>query len=228
MVGTLVRRIFLALATSIALYVLAALAGALVPGRIAQIADKSTDGSYRTVHLVRGPIHTDLLLPLDAETRAKFAWLRNSGIALDNPGGRWLVFGWGARDFSTATGTYRDVSARAIWRGLTGDSAVMHVSIAGPLGTAANTRPVTLAPAQHARLLDAITRSFARGSDTPPLDLPGFHEWDRFYPATGHFHILNTCNVWIGRVLREARVPFGRWTPLPASVTLSAWLFHPT
>ena len=36
-----------------------------------------------------------------------------TGIALDHPEARWLVLGWGARDFYTTVGTYSDVTARA-------------------------------------------------------------------------------------------------------------------
>ena len=212
-------RLAAALAAFPLLYVLAAVAGALLP------AGTPPSAPQHEIALIAGPIHYDLLLPLDATTRARFGWLAPTGIALDHPEARWLVLGWGARDFYTTVGSYSDVTARAVWRGLTGDSAVMHVSLAGPLDSIP-VRRLNLDDTQYARLFDAIEASFARGPATQPLPVPGLSAHDRFYPAKGRFNLFNTCNVWIGEVLRTAGVRFGRWTPLPLSVSLSHILYQ--
>lgn len=148
-------------------------------------------------------------------------WLRTSGTPLDLPGARWLVVGWGARGFYTTTGTYRDVSPVAIWRGLTGDSTVLRIELGGALPQGLPLQSLDMTAEAYRTLLQGITDSFAHGEQTQPLPLPGFSQTDRFYPAKGRFHLFNTCNVWIGRVLRAAGVRFGIWTPLPYSVTLS-------
>lgn len=212
-------RLFLALLLGFPLcYLVAAVAGAIMPA-----GSQGSAGPHR-IALVSGPIHYDLLLPLDDDALARFDWLAATGIALDHPQARWLVIGWGARDFYTTVGDYADVTARAVWRGLTGDSAVMHVSLAGPLDPAA-VRTLDLDLGQYARLMDGIEASFAQGTATPSLPVPGFSGYDRFYAANGRFHLFRTCNVWIGDVLRGAGLRFGQWTPLPLSVTLSAQLW---
>lgn len=177
-----------------------------------------------TVLLINGPIHYDILLPVHV-VRHNMPWLARHGIALDHPDVHWVLFGWGARDFYTSTGSYADVSPRAIWRGITGDSAVMRVSVAGALG---GTWPAVEADAdQLARMLDGITDSFAQGAATAALDHPGFSEFDRFFPGKGQFHLFNTCNVWIGDMMRRARIRFGAWTPTPYAVTLATHRYHP-
>ncbi|MCB1342030.1 MAG: TIGR02117 family protein [Pseudooceanicola sp.] len=202
------------------LYLVAALVGAALPsGRAAQAPD-------HRIALVAGPIHYDLLLPLDPETRARFGWLARSGIPLDHPDARWLVVGWGARAFYTTAGTYSDVQASAVWRGLTGDSSVMHVSLAGDLDGIRH-QVLPLDREQYQALTSAIIDRFSEGAETRALPVPGFHDYDRFYPAKDRFDLFRTCNVWIGSVLRSADVRFGRWTPLPVSVRLSAWLWTP-
>ena len=45
---------------------------------------------------------------------------------------------------------------------------------------------------------------------------------DRFYAATGRYHLFNTCNQWTGRGLARAGVPVGIWTPLKPHVL--CWL----
>ncbi|MEL7099171.1 MAG: DUF2459 domain-containing protein [Pseudomonadota bacterium] len=187
---------------------MAALVGGLIPGPRADLAS----GDDVTIHLVAGPIHTDILVPLDAATAARFA---QYGMATDTPGAEWLVVGWGARDFYTTTGTYADVSLRAIWRAITGDSAVMRLGLAGPLDPALRTWPIAISAAQHTALLDQIESDI----DTPtPLPHAGFGAFDRFYSAAGRFHIFNTCNTWVARTLRAAGIPFGAWTPTPYAI----------
>lgn len=178
--------------------------------------------------MVAGPIHYDFLLPLTQTTTSVFDFLSVADFPITHPDARWLVIGWGARDFYTTTGTYRDVSAGAIWRGLTGDASVMRVDVAGTLSTSIPVRQISLTADEYDRLLTAIRRSFASDSSGAPVLLPqlGFSSTDLFYQANGQFNLFQTCNVWIGQMLRDAGVRFGWWTPTPYAVTLSHWLFH--
>ena len=173
--------------------------------------------------LVRGPIHYDFLLPLDAQTREHFAFLRADGFDLDHQQAQWLVMGWGGRDFYTTTGTYRDVNARAVWRGVTGDASVMRVDLAGDLPTDLRSRPLNMTAAQYTALVDAIANSF---DGSPAIAINGYNDFDSFYPARGRFDITRTCNDWVGRMIRAAGLRFGVWTPMAASVSLSYWLYQ--
>ena len=196
-------------------YLGAALVGAFVPGPRSEYPA----GDTVSVYLLRGPIHYDILLPLDEALRARFDWL---GLDFDHPGAGGLLFGWGGRDFYTTTGTYRDVSARAVWRGVTGDSSVMRVALTGPLQADWPVERLAISPTQFEALLNVLEDSFA---DRTPLPVAGFSDFDAFYAAEGRFHIFRTCNVWVGATLRAAGIPFGAWTPVPYAVTLSARRF---
>ncbi|MBQ0765923.1 MAG: DUF2459 domain-containing protein, partial [Sulfitobacter litoralis] len=65
-------------------------------------------------------------------------------------------------------------------------------------------------------------------ADGEPIrsDVAGYTQTDGFFEAKGTFHILRTCNVWIGERLREAGIRFGIWTPMPLSVSLSFDLYQ--
>ena len=201
----------------IAAYLSAALLGAVIQGR----HDVLPAGRSHQIYLLRGPIHYDFLVPLDQATKDKLNWLT---LDLDHPGANWLVVGWGGREFYTTTGTYRDVSASAVWKGITGDTAVLRIALAGPMEPEWPVYPVNLSESQYLRFLNVLTDSIA---DRAPLDVPGFSEFDVFYPAHGHFSIFDTCNVWVGETLRRSGVKFGAWTPVPFAVTLSAKLHLP-
>ena len=178
-----VVRAVLALLTCLSFYFAAALAGGLILS-----GPETHDDAKRShiVHLIAGPIHYDILVPLNADTTRRFAWLGQAGIDLQNPGAQWLVFGWGARAFYTTTGSYLDVNLRAVWKALSGDQSVMHVGLAGALPDPAPVLTLALTKAQFQELMDEIEHSFESGRATEPLSVPGFSQFDLFFPAKGN------------------------------------------
>jgi uncharacterized protein (TIGR02117 family) len=182
---------------------------------------------YR-VGLVVGPIHTDLLIPLTPAVKSRLGFAIADGVPLDAPGAEWLLVGWGARQFYTTAGTFADVTMAATLRGITGDSAVLRLDAIGQIHDFTDIPLIGADAVQFAALLDVLSASFAPGPDGVPvaLDHPGFTGSDRFYVATGHFNILNTCNVWVGDLLGAAGIAFGNWTPTPYAMKLSLWRFH--
>lgn len=210
----------------VVLYAVSAVIGALV-AKPAEIATLTT-GATTTVMLVRGPIHYDFLLPLDGATRQHFVGLESAGIKITHPGARWLVIGWGAREFYTTTGSYSDVKVGAVVKGIFGDSSVMRVDLAGPLPDEIETKALTLTAPQYRALLGAISASFRRDDLGRPIavDTDGFSQSDMFFQAQGRFDLLRTCNSWVGGMLRAAGLRFGWWTPTPYAVTFSHWLYQ--
>lgn len=209
------------LALIVTAYLAAALLGAMIPGQRASLAP----GDQVEVFLVRSPIHYDFLIPLTPEIQARFGWTSASGLDPYHPGAEWLVIGWGGHTFYTQTRTYRDTSALAVWRGITGDGSVLRIALAGPRDPDWPTVRLTLSQAQLNALLTEIESSLQDGTNTAAI--PGYSEFDRFFAAKGRFHIFRTCNVWVGQTLRAAGVSFGVWTPTPYAVTLAAHLHTP-
>ncbi|NJM81879.1 MAG: TIGR02117 family protein [Tabrizicola sp.] len=203
------------------LYFVAGLAGALIPG-----PDSGLSGPATTrIGLIRGVIHYDFLIPLTPEVRRRFGFARAEGVPVDDPDGAWLLIGWGARGFYTSTGTYADISAGPLLRGVTGDRSVMRVDILGPLPDDEALTYLALSEAQFSALLMRIDASFARDASgaARPIAGAGFTATDAFFEAEGTFNLLRTCNVWVSDTLRAAGVDFGIWTPTPQSVSLSLW-----
>lgn len=198
----------------------AAVFGALIA--VAPATDGPQGPRPHQVLLISGPIHYDFLLPWTPQTQAAFTTRGITPTA--GPETKHLLVGWGARTFYTTVGGYTDVSARAVYRGVTGDTSVMRLDTIGALRPGLDLRVISMTDAQYARFLSAIINSFGA---TTPLTQSGFTATDTFYPAIGRFHILRTCNVWIGDMLRAAGVRFGLWTPLPLSVSVSHAVYHP-
>lgn len=197
-----------------ALYLMASVLLALVPGPGPDLPGPAS----RTIGLLQGPIHTDILFPLTPETRARFAFAETAGVPVNHPQAEWLVFGWGSAAFYTTAGTYADITASAVLTAATGDDAVIRLDVLGPLPAMENLRFLRLSEAQFQALLDRTTETL---SSRAALDHPGFTGTDAFFPAHGHFSLLRTCNVWLGETLRASGIQFGLWTPANWSVNLS-------
>ncbi len=206
-------------------YVAAASLGAVIPGPHPQI----DGGPSSRIALARGPIHYDLLLPMTDSLRAAFAFAEAQGVPVRDPHVRYLIIGWGSRAFYTATGTYADLDLAAIWPALTGDAATLHLDVAGEVDGLPGITFVSLTETQLAALTTAISATLTRDAagNPIPLAVPPFGPTDAFYQAEGHFNLLNTCNVWIGQMLRAAGLDFGIWTPTPQAVAFSARWFSP-
>jgi uncharacterized protein (TIGR02117 family) len=213
-----------AIAASITLYLLTAVLGGLIGGPMRDVPIAARD---QTIALAIGPAHTDLLLPLNPKVRAAFGFADAGGVPVMNPQAQWLVIGWGARGVYTTMGTWGDVSLPALWQAAIGDEAVMRVDVLGPFDTS-GLDVIPVSNVQMAVLADAILASLARDAQGQPVPLPdaGFTATDRYYTATGTFHVARTCNVWMSETLRSAGIPFGIWTPTPFAMRLSLWRLH--
>lgn len=214
------RLLLRSLATLVALpvlFFLAGFAGALLPGG----GSWEDEPAEVRIGLLHGLIHYDFVLPLDDRLRADFAF---AGGAAEGSG--WLLVGWGAEGFYTATGSYADISAAALWQAATGDAAVIRIDRLPdiPEDFAAVTW-LDLSRRQHDALVRGILADLPRDAGGRPLlhSAPGFTATDSFWQAEGRFSLLNPCNQWVSRRLRAAGVPFGLWTPTIQAVDLALW-----
>jgi len=217
-----VRRIlFLALAIAAAI-----LLGTFVPRPIWPGSD--TAGTH-DILVLSNPIHTDIAIPLDDTTRARFSFLQTVGLPLEHPDARWIVFGWGGRSFYLETPTWADLKPMPVFKALTVDSAVMRVSVVGdidPLEPSA-TR-LKGSDAGFDQLLAFVADSFVT-DETGSQQLiqhAGYGANDRFFEASGYFNALFGCNTWTARALREAGLRTGWWNPVPKTLLLSLDLYN--
>lgn len=216
-VGKALGRLLGAAFFAVALYLAAAGLGGLIPGRTADLEA----GDDVQIGLLYGSIHVDFLLPATAETRAALGFARAGGVAVDGAEVGYFIVGWGARDFYTMTPAWADLDAGATWRAITGDASVLRVDTISRNIAFDQVPQLGLSSAQYTALLAEITATAT--PDAIGLDVQGHRATSGFVEAQGRFHILRTCNTWVGRVLRGAGVPMGVWTPTPYAVRLSLW-----
>jgi uncharacterized protein (TIGR02117 family) len=205
----LARRLGLALLSVPLLYALAALIGSLVPVN----ASWREPSGGQAVYLVSNGVHTDLILPADAQGLDWRPLLPRRDFADPDPAARWLAFGMGERRVYLDTPRWRDIKPGTIWAATSGGEQVMHVEwVADPERRA---RAIRLRPEEYRRLWTAIRASFRVDPRGRPqrIDHPGYGAADAFYLGVGRASLVNTCNVWAGDQLRLAGVRTSLWSP---------------
>lgn len=124
------------------------------------------------------------------------------------PSARYLVFGWGARDYYMA----RNPDIGDILRALAPGPAVMLVI---PLRTrpeaffgALNVFVLQLSRDGVARLSEFLWNYLAPDEETPPHRVgTGPYPQSIFYASAGTYNLSNTCNTWTAEALRVAGLP---------------------
>jgi uncharacterized protein (TIGR02117 family) len=168
-------------------------------------------------------------LPATPDVVASFQFMAADGLDPAQPGVDYLIAGWGSRSFYIETPTWSDLKPGPVLRALTLDRSVMHVGLAGDIDQSHPTvRTIELDEASFQRLLQSVLASFIRTPDGVPVLVAGasYGDYDRFYEAHGRFNAVVGCNVWTARMLRQAGLATGWWTPLPALLTTSLGLHN--
>ncbi len=213
---------------ALAIVVLAVAAGTFVPRPLLPAAHTAAESESVRILVVSNPIHTDIAIPLTAETRATFDFLEEAGVPVAAAEAEWLVFGWGGRAFYLETPTWADLKPMPVFKALTVDDSVLHVDVWGSVDFAHPAVSAFQIEGQRAaRLVDFILASFVR-EDGDPVSIQGsaYGRTDAFFPAHGAFNILLGCNTWTARALREAGLRTGSWNPLPQTLAVSLALFN--
>jgi uncharacterized protein (TIGR02117 family) len=214
-IGTLVRRMGVALGALLLLYFGAALIGSLIPRN----ADWQAPPQGITIYIVSNGYHSGLLLPVSAAGEDLSLMVRPTDLADPRAAGNYLLFGWGDRDFYLNTPSLADVRPSTAVSALVGSGrTLVHVDHLTSPDELVDPRPIRLTPAAYVRLTRFIRASIQRGSDGHPVAIAGYDATDIFYEAMGHYSALTTCNVWTSDALAAAGVRTGMWTPFSAGL----------
>jgi uncharacterized protein (TIGR02117 family) len=192
-----------------ALYLLAALAGSLIPVN----AGWTEPAAGTTIYLADNGIHADIIMPVKAEGLDWAQLIPKGDFAAADAGAKWIAFGSGEQRVYLHTPSWWDITPRTISSSLTGGRRVMHVEyVANPSYAM---RQIRLRPEEYRRLWSAIRADFALDRSGRPQHIahPGYGCCDSFYSAAGKASAVYTCNNWVARQLRLAGVRTSLWPP---------------
>lgn len=168
-----------------------------------------------TILIEDNGVHTGIVMP---KVAAGVDW-RGDFPTADLPDPRFaandhVAVGWGERNFFLGTPTWADVRPATVLHAAFGsDETLLHVEHIPRPQVSKDVRAVVLRPAEYRRLAAAIRASRADGAA-----IRGYAGYDAFYPASGRYNAIRTCNAWTGDRLADAGVQIGWWTPFSASV----------
>lgn len=129
--------------------------------------------------------------------------------AQDFPKAEYLEVGWGDHDFYQSAGFNLWYGIKAV---LVPTRSVLHV-VGVPVHptayfSAAEIVEIRLSERQLRQIIVSIHNTYTReNTDRAQAIAPGLYPDSRFYAAEGKFHMFNTCNVWVARILRDAGLP---------------------
>ncbi len=207
---------------------LALAAGTLVPRPLWSGPARTTVDATRQILVLSNPIHTDIAIAVDPQFLEQYHFLTTGGLDIDNPGVRYVVFGWGGRAFYIETPEWSQLKPIPVLKALTIDRSVMHVERAGAIDRAhPSVTPLDIDEAGYQRLLQFIADSFER-ENARPVAIPdaAYSENDIFFEARGRFNAFVGCNTWTSAALRQAGLNTGWWNPLPATLAISLRLHN--
>ena len=209
------RRALLALAAVPLAYLLASLAGSLIP--VNRAWTEPANGI--TFYIADNGVHADIIMPARAEGLDWEPLVPKSDFAAPNAGARWVAFGAGEERVYLKTPRWRDIEPATIWSALAGGRRVMHVEwVADPRYAA---REIRVRPEEYRRLWASIRADFEldRAGRAKRVDHPGYGQSDAFYRALGKANAVRTCNTWTAHKLRLAGVRTSLWPPFVQGLT---------
>lgn len=155
-----------------------------------------------TVYLIAGRWHTEIGL-----SKAAASGLPTT-LTGSFPGARYLVFGWGERDYYTARHPGFGDLLRAV---VPGPAVMLVIPLTAPPAQAFGAANVLALPVSRpglARLLDYLWASVAKTRDGAPRRVaPGPETGSIFYASTETYDIARTCNAWTAEALHVAGLP---------------------
>ena len=161
-----------------------------------------TEPRNEVIYVIAGGWHTELALPMPTISSRLAALKRGFATA------RYLVFGWGARDYYMA----RDPGLGDLLRAVVPGPAVLliiplQVSPEAFAG-AANAFAVPVSRGGAERLSQFLWGYLAKDAKGTLRRMgAGPYPGSVFYASTGTFDLTHTCNTWTAEALRAAGLP---------------------
>jgi len=175
-----------------------------------------------TIYVVSNEVHADIIVPVKTSIIDWSEELGGATFVGDVSLASHAAFGWGDKGFFLETETWDDfklsVAANAL---LLPSESCMHVAFTSP-EYFTDAASVKISEAQYQKLVDHIQQSFKQDADEQAVQISGraYSTTDAFFEANGRYHLLNTCNSWVGRGLKSAGVRVPWLSPMPKTPML--------
>lgn len=181
----------------------ASVSGALAGCQVPRIqAYRAPANPAVTIYVTAAGWHTGIVLPA---RRLNASWNR---LLRGFPGARYLLFGWGQREYYMARHPTVADALRALFPG---PAVLLVTPLERPPPDAligVKVFPVGLTTAGWDRLQAYVRAAFSRSADGEPRRVgSGLARGSVFYAATGSYSANDTCNTWVAKALHAGGLP---------------------
>lgn len=210
------KRTLLALMTAVSAYLLAALAGSILPAN--QSWQKPEHGIQLFVET--NGLHTGIIMPLQSDAHDWSGLIRPEHLVDPTQYGSHILVGWGHAGVYRNAQHWRDLRFSDAASAVIGSDAVLlHVyHLKYPQSYPHYRRSIEVTEAEYRKIVAAIEKRFVLDDAGNPSPSPGYGDDDLFYQARGHYNAFHTCNNWTSEVLLGAGIRTGLWTPFSGGV----------
>ena len=164
-------------------------------------------------------VHVSLIVPISVATEDLSDLVRPDQLNDPSVYGTHVMVGWGHGRVYRNAETWADVKSGDIASAVIGsDDTILHVYHFTSPVPQINRKRIRVSERQYRLIVSQIRAAFKLDADGRSTAHPAYGPDNLFYDSMGHYSALNTCNTWTGRVLRNAGVRVGIWTPMPGGV----------
>lgn len=199
----------------IGLFFLAALLGSIFPANNGwQEPDEGVELFVET-----NGVHVSLIIPMQAAGEDFSDIIRPSDLKYPEIYGTHAMIGWGDDAVYRSGESWAKVRIADILNAATGsEQTLLHVYHRTNPRAASHRRALRVTQTQYRYIAREIRATFRLNADRGSAASSAYGDNDLFYAATGRYSAVNTCNEWVGSLLRGAGVRVGRWTPFSGGV----------
>jgi uncharacterized protein (TIGR02117 family) len=200
---------------AIGMFMLAALIGSFVPANNGWTAPR---GGI-PIFVETNGVHVSIIVPMTAAGEDLSDFIRPEDLNDPSLYGTHFMIGWGHKAVYRNAKTWADVRSGDVASAVFGsDETTMHVYHLINPQPASYRKQFNVRPGEYRKIIAQIRASFQTGAQGHTAAYPAYGPNNIFYDANGHYSAVNTCNNWTGRVLRDAGIRVGVWTPMPGGI----------
>ena len=165
----------------------------------------------QTVYLLYNEMHSDIVFDLEDVSDL---WIKNLPIVKNKKG--YIAFGWGDKETYLNTPTWDDFKVSTSLKALfINTPSLMHITYYSSLKPFTNNvKSITL----NSKQKKSLTESIFKGFEFQQHSYKGYGNNDYFYDSSYKYNLINTCNTWTGKTLRDANISMSYWTPFSHNV----------
>ncbi|MEH6757651.1 MAG: TIGR02117 family protein [Parasphingorhabdus sp.] len=217
------KRIFASLAAAVALYLIAALFGSILP---ANPYWKSPDDGIK-LYIETNGVHTGIIMPIHSDVHDWGALIRPEHLDDPTEYGSHILVGWGHEGVYRNTRYWQNLRFKDATSAILGsDDVLLHVyHLKYPQAYPHYRRAFKVSEAEYRLIVEAIKSRFLFDPSGNAIPSSGYGKDDLFYEARGHYNAFYTCNSWTSDVLSQAGIRTGIWTPFQGGVM--RWFLEP-